>query len=165
MKLPISLKWDRTIKQDRNLGYLIAFIMIISYFAKDFCTIANLKIVFYDIVLGISYVFFKSTLANRKIIEKAKQFNWADQNKETKVKMQHKIILDYLGIDEKAKEPNKNKIFKIAIPIIIVCIVLDFIWFFIEAIGIEAKIIAGFSDILLDLVAILSLCNSVIQIH
>lgn len=36
---------------------------------------------------------------------------------------------------------------------------------FIEAIGIEAKIIAGFSDVLLDLVAILSLCNSVIHIH
>lgn len=36
---------------------------------------------------------------------------------------------------------------------------------FIEAIGIEAKIIAGFSDVLLDLVAILSLCNSVIQIR
>lgn len=43
--------------------------------------------------------------------------------------MQYEIILDYLGIDEKAKEPNKNKIFKIAIPIIIVCIVFDFIWF------------------------------------
>lgn len=42
MKLPISLKYNRTIKQDRNLGYLIAFIIIISYFAKDFCTIANL---------------------------------------------------------------------------------------------------------------------------
>lgn len=62
MKLPISLKYNRTIKQDRNLGYLIAFIIIISYFAKDFCTIANLKIVFYDIVLGISYVFLNPHL-------------------------------------------------------------------------------------------------------